>query len=153
MNPTTTRRLLNAMRPAGLAVLLAVGAGLALGQTALVSLSSKLSAASEVPPGQSAATGSMEGSFDRATGVLRWKVTHGGLSGPVTAAHLHGPAMPGENAGVVVPFAGPLGSPIQGEARLDTQQASDLLDGKWYVNLHTSMYPGGEIRGQVLVEK
>lgn len=146
-------RLVHITRPACLAALLFMANGPIAAQSAAVSLSAKLSAASEVPPGQSAATGSMEGSFDRGTGVLRWKVTHGGLSGPVTAAHLHGPAMPGENAGVVVPLSGALGSPIEGQARLDTQQATQLLEGKWYVNLHTSMYPGGEIRGQVLVEK
>lgn len=145
--------LANFARPACLAALLVMGSGPTAAQSAVVSLSAKLSATSELPPGRSVGTGGMEGNFDPATGVLRWKVSHGGLSGPVTAAHLHGPALPGENAAVVVPFTSALGSPIEGQARLDTRQAGQLLEGRWYVNLHTSMYPDGEIRGQVLVEK
>jgi hypothetical protein len=49
----------------------------------------------------------------------------------------------------VVPFTGPLSSPFTGEATLTAAQVNDLMAGKWYVNLHTAAYPGGEIRGQV----
>jgi len=112
-------------------------------------VSAKLSASAEVPPNSSAGSGTLEGRYNTDTQVLRWKVTYTGLSGPVTAAHFHGPAAPGTNTGVVVPFSGSLGSPIEGEAKLSAIQASDLLAGKWYVNLHTAANPGGEIRGQV----
>ncbi len=71
------------------------------------------------------------------------------MTGPVTAGHFHGPAAAGANAGVVVPFAGSLASPITGSATLTDAQIADLKAGKWYVNLHTAANPGGEIRGQV----
>ena len=71
------------------------------------------------------------------------------MTGPVTAGHFHGPAAAGANAGVVVPFAGSLASPITGSATLTDPQIADLKAGKWYVNLHTAANPGGEIRGQV----
>ena len=31
------------------------------------------------------------------------------------------------------------------------QLKSDLLGGLWYINIHTTAFPGGEIRGQVRV--
>ncbi|MBW8748306.1 MAG: CHRD domain-containing protein, partial [Acidobacteria bacterium] len=43
-------------------------------------------------------------------------------------------------------------SPLEGTATLSQEQTKDLLDGKWYFNLHTAANPGGEIRGQVVKE-
>jgi hypothetical protein len=108
-----------------------------------------LSSAAEVPANASPGSGSLEATFDKASGVLRWKVTYTGLTGPATMAHFHGPAMPGANAGVVVPFPS-AASPAEGSATLTPAQAADLVAGKWYVNVHTAQNPGGEIRGQVL---
>ena len=113
-----------------------------------VMLGAQLDAKQEVPPNGSSATGSLEASFSKTTSVLKWKVTYSGLSGPATAGHFHGPALPGQNAGVVVPFNNPL-SPIEGTATLTPGQIADLMAGKWYVNIHTAANPGGEIRGQV----
>jgi len=64
--------------------------------------------------------------------------------------HFHGPAAPNLNAGVQV-GVGVVGTPVVGNAILNAAQVADLLAGLWYLNLHTSMFPGGEIRGQVLV--
>lgn len=113
-------------------------------------LRATLSSAAEVPSNASAGTGMLVGSFDKGTSMLKWKVSYSGLSGPATAAHFHGPAMPGTNAGVVVPFPS-AASPAEGSAVLTPAQVVDLMAGKWYVNVHTAQNPGGEIRGQVLV--
>ena len=72
-----------------------------------------------------------------------------GLSGPATAAHFHGPAEAGKNAGVEVPIPNAGTSPVEGSATLTEAQAADLTGGKLYVNVHTAANPGGEIRGQV----
>ena len=109
----------------------------------------KLAASQEVPPNGSQGTGTVVTSLDKSTRTLKWTVTYSGLSGPVTAGHFHGPAAPGANAGVVVPFTGSMASPIQGQATLTEAQMADLVAGKWYANLHTAANPGGEIRGQV----
>ncbi|MES2876974.1 MAG: CHRD domain-containing protein [Pseudomonadota bacterium] len=111
----------------------------------------QLSGASEVPPTTSAATGTLEAKLDKDTNTLSWTVTYAGLSSPLTAGHFHGPAMPGQNAGVVVPLGGNLTSPIKGQATLTAAQTADLMAGMWYVNLHTDTNPNGEIRGQVNV--
>lgn len=105
---------------------------------------------SEVPPTTTAGTGSATASLDTGTKVLTYTVTFEKLSGPATAAHFHGPAAKGENAGVVVPLGGPNPtSPIHGTATLTDEQIKDLQGGKWYVNVHTAANKGGEIRGQV----
>lgn len=108
-----------------------------------------LSGAAEVPANASPGTGTLSASFDKSTNMLKWTLTYSGLTGPATMAHFHGPAMPGTNAGVVVPFPNPA-SPIVGSATLTPAQAADLMAGKWYVNVHTAQNPGGEIRGQVM---
>ena len=108
-----------------------------------------LTGAQEVPPAATSATGQAEVQFNKNTSMAKWKVTHTGLTGPATGAHIHGPAGPGQNAGIVIPFTGNLNATIEGEARLTPQQVNELMSGQWYVNVHTARYPGGEIRGQL----
>jgi hypothetical protein len=132
----------------GLALLGSFGVGSAA-MADTVAFKAQLNAASEVPPNTSAATGQAEISLDTATKVLTYTVTYSGLSGPASGAHFHGPAEAGKNAGIVVPFNFVV-SPIKGTATLTDAQISDLTGGRWYVNVHTSANPGGEIRGQVV---
>jgi hypothetical protein len=108
-----------------------------------------LNGKSEVPPNASTGTGTADVDYDPATKKLSWVLIYSGLSGPATAAHFHGPAEAGKNAGVVVAIPGATKSPAQGSATLTDAQAADLEAGKLYVNVHTGANPGGEIRGQV----
>jgi hypothetical protein len=102
--------------------------------------------ASEVPPTNSAAEGNAMVTLDTTGKTLAWKITYSGLTGDATAAHFHGPAAPGANAGPVVDISGKI---AEGSATLTDQQMVDLQAGKWYVNIHTAKFPNGEIRGQV----
>jgi len=104
---------------------------------------------SETPPNASAGTGTADIDYDASIKKLTWKLTYSGLTGPATAAHFHGPAEPGKNAGVAVAIPNATTSPNDGSATLTDAQAADLLAGKYYVNVHTAANPGGEIRGQV----
>ncbi len=113
-----------------------------------VPFSATLAGASEVPPKTTAGTGAATASLDTASKTLTYNVEYSGLSGPATAAHFHGPADSGANAGVVVPFPTPA-SPIKGTATLTDAQMADLMAGKWYANVHTAANPAGEIRGQM----
>ena len=109
----------------------------------------QLTGAQEVPPVASAGSGQAEVEFVPAAGLVRWRISHAGLSGPVTGAHIHGPAGPGQNAPIVIPFGSLGAQPIRGEARITPEQLGQLNSGQWYVNLHTARHPGGEIRGQL----
>lgn len=105
-----------------------------------------LTAAAEVPPVTSSATGSATVNVDTATKKISWSVTYSGLT--VAAAHIHCGAAAGANAGVAVPLTvGP--SPIAGSGTMTDAQLADLTGGKCYVNLHTATNKGGEIRGQL----
>lgn len=134
--------------------LLAAGllaAGLTAGgaQAATKTFKATLNNASEVPPTTGSGTGTGTATLDTATDTLSWDVTYSGLSGPALAAHIHGPAEPGKNAGVVVPFTGSLASPIKGSKKLTPAEVGDLDAGKYYINIHTATHKGGEVRGQL----
>jgi hypothetical protein len=108
-----------------------------------------LSGAAEVPPSSSAGTGTATVTLDPSTKTITWKVTYSGMTGPVMAAHIHGPAGEATNGTVMLPLKGSMGSPIEGSATLTDSDIADLESGGCYVNLHTRANPGGEIRGQL----
>lgn len=107
-----------------------------------------LNGASEVPANQEKGTGLANLEFDTATKLLTWTVTYSGLTGPATAAHIHGFAAVGANAPPIIPFPQPA-SPIRGSTTLNDGQVSALTSGQLYVNVHTAAHPPGEIRGQI----
>jgi len=130
---------------------LACAAAFALASPAMaatVNLKADLKATSEVPPTDSKGSGSVTATFDTASNKLSWKGSVSGLTGPATAAHFHA-GEAGKNGGVVVPIAGADKGSFEGSATLNDAQATELMDGKWYVNVHTAANKGGEIRGQV----
>ncbi len=105
-----------------------------------------LTGAQQVPPVTTSATGSATVTIDTATDTVTYTVTYSGLT-PI-AAHIHGPAQAGKNAGVIIPFkAGP--SPFTGTAKATPGQIKMIEDGMAYVNVHTADHKGGEIRGQL----
>jgi hypothetical protein len=137
------------LRPA-LAVLACAGA-LAFASpslAAMVNFKADLKASNEVPPGTSKGTGQVTATYDTASKKLSWKGSYTGLSGPATAAHFHGPAAAGKNAGVMVPI-NPHGPSFTGSATLNDAQANALMAGQIYVNVHTAANKAGEIRGQM----
>lgn len=117
-----------------------------------IDMTASLSPKSEVPPVDSAATGSVTIKFDKKTSLLSYTITFANLGGAVTAAHFHGPAPVGKNAGIAAPIKGAMISPMTGGVTLNAAQSADLLAGMWYVNLHTAANPNGEIRGQVITQ-
>jgi hypothetical protein len=119
-------------------------------RAATVNLKATLKSSSEVPAKSTDGTGTLTATLDTTTHELTYHVVFDGLTGAATAAHFHGPAAPGKNAGPQVAVkTTPIVSPIDGTATLTPEQSKDLLDGKWYFNIHTAANPEGEIRGQV----
>jgi hypothetical protein len=107
-----------------------------------LNLKADLKAANEVPPNDSPASGALTATFDTETRRLTWTLNYQALTGPVIAAHFHGPADPSKNSGIVVPFR-VMPSPITGTATVTEAQEADMLSGKWYANIQTGAHPGG----------
>ncbi|QTD46677.1 CHRD domain-containing protein [Ottowia testudinis] len=117
----------------------------------LVALTTRLDGASVMPPTRSPGTAQLDALYDSNTRVLRWKTSWSGLSGPITGVQFHGPADQGQNAPAVMVWPAPFGPTYEGRATLNGHQAIELMDGRWYVNVYTTAYPGGELRGQLRV--
>jgi glucose/arabinose dehydrogenase len=96
------------------------------------------------------------GSFILIGNQLTFSISYRGLSSAATAAHIHGPAPIGEEAGVLIdlfPFSGGgFGSngSVSGTVLLTPSQLASVIDGQTYVNFHTTLNSPGEIRGQIL---
>jgi hypothetical protein len=114
----------------------------------------------ETPPNASPGLGLEFGSgitYNDVTKELRIKVQvqngANDLDGEVTAAHIHKAAI-GVAGPVVFPLVpAPLGqdhTTINDTLVLTLAQEADLLAGLYYINIHTDLYPGGEIRGQIV---
>lgn len=130
---------------AGLAVLFAGSAS-----AATETFHATLTAAAEVPPSSSTGKGEATVTLDTATHEVTWDVTFSGFASAVTAAHIHGPAEAGKNAGVMVPLGDVSKSPLQGTAKLTAEQEKALESGMTYVNIHSANNKGGAIRGQLM---
>jgi hypothetical protein len=110
-----------------------------------------------------AGTGSGSGTLVLSNNVLNINVTFSGLSALSTVDHIHGPSpLGGPAAGVIYGLQGitTLGATsgtingnitfANGTAGLTiAQQISQLNSNLWYINIHSTTFPGGEIRGQI----
>ena len=135
-----------------LAVAFTVGC-LSAASAAMVEYRATMSGKSESPPVAGNGSGDVLATLDTSTKKLSYTMTYMGLSGPATAAHFHGPAAAGANAGVAVPIGTNPASPTSGSVTLTDAQVKDLQAGKWYANVHTEANKGGEIRGQMMRAK
>src|SRR5262245_59448618 len=115
---------------------------------AIINFTATLSGSQEVPANASTATGSGTLVMDTVANTLSYNITFSGLLAPQTAGHIHGFAMPGVATGVLHGFAS-LGSPVIGVWNFTEAQEANIIAGLTYVNIHSQMWPGGEIRGQV----
>ena len=118
-----------------------------------------LSGANEVPPTGSTAVGSA--SFDVQGGTVTYTLELHGITN-VTAAHIHLGAVAGNGPVAVNLFTGPTTGPVDGVLVQSTFSAADIQGGLsleslldqmrnniTYVNVHTTAFPDGEIRGQI----
>lgn len=160
MTAATSRRDVSNTTKGGRAIPLALACvGLALFSAPAFALKipiqATLTGGGEVPANNSAARGVMHGTFDTDTKTLEWSVTYTGLASEPIGAHFHGPVSylgltPEENAPIQVATPGSLASPFHGVTKIDDTQAKDLKDGRWYFNIHSKHFPGGEIRGPIV---
>ena len=96
------------------------------------------------------ATGTI--TVDTSTGAISGTFTAKDLDAAITAAHIH-KGVAGVSGSVVIPFQQGNDANtwnIPDSTVLDAAQLADLFAGKFYVNVHSSAHPGGEIRGQIV---
>jgi hypothetical protein len=106
---------------------------------------SKMTGAQEVPPVTSTGTGIASVAVDYRSPTVRYAV---GTSLAPTMAHIH-PGIAGVASAPILTFSNP-GASFAGTGTLTAAQIDDLGAGRLYTNVHTTAFPNGEIRGQLL---
>lgn len=107
-------------------------------------------------PNASPASGTFNGTLDDVSGAFTVTTgTYQDLVAASTAVHLHGLAPPGVAAGVIIGLTldtpGAATGTYSGGGVLTAPQITGLLAGNTYINIHSTAFPGGEIRGQVAI--
>ena len=96
-------------------------------------------------------TGSATAFLDDVSGVMSISGSYTGLNGNVTVSHLHGLTMtPGTgDAGILITLTntGDMAGTFSGSGTLDAAQVTGAVDGRTYINIHSSTNGAGEIRG------
>ena len=121
-----------------------------------------MSGAQETPATPTTALGTMDVFYTKETRILTYTVRWSGLTGSVAAMHIHGLAPTGFLAPVVQTFttSAIVRCPTISNTTCGTYTGTlladgvvvkedDLLNGVYYINIHTAAYPNGEIRGQI----
>lgn len=105
----------------------------------------------QVPPVSTNGTGYARVVLDEAAGTISFTVVFNNLSSAQTASHIHAPAGRGENAGVIIDFGavGGTSGTVTGTAAISPAQIALLRSHQAYVNVHTTNFGNGEIRGQL----
>ncbi len=101
---------------------------------------------------ESSATGHGTFSLDTVTGLFTWHIEFTEFATNETFAHIHGPiqqACGSMGGGQIVITLG-FGSPKDGSKVLTAQQQQEVLNGLYYVNIHTEQFAQGEISGVIL---
>ncbi len=115
----------------------------------IVPFNALLDAAQETTPNASTGKGWATATIDTAANTLSYYISYSGLTGAVTAAHLHGNKLHGAGGGLKAALT-VTASPMIGTVSYLQADEGALLAGQFYVNLHTAANGGGEIRGQVV---
>jgi uncharacterized protein (TIGR03118 family) len=121
------------------------------GQILPLQFTANLNGASEVSA--TASPGSGTGVMSVLNNVLTYNISFSNLLSAATGSHIHGPADTTHNAPILIPFASTpsaTSGTITGTAPISNQVLAQMIQGLTYANIHTTNYPGGEIRGQVL---
>jgi hypothetical protein len=116
-----------------------------------ISFDAWMDGAQQVPPLVTTAKGLSSLKLNTTMDTLWYKVYGSGLSGSITAAHIHNGAV-GVAGGVAVAFGTPTNNWVGGiitGTDLTTTLINNMLKGLTYVNIHTAANPNGEVRGQI----
>ena len=117
-----------------------------------ISFTAPLSGPQEVPgPGDADSTGTATVSINQETNEVCWDISVMNAMLPATGAHIHVGAV-GESGDVVVPLSEPDASGVaSGCATVEADVVAAIVANPvgYYVNIHTSDFPDGALRGQL----
>ena len=120
----------------------------------IVTFNVTMSGLQEVPANLSLGTAVATATFNTTTGAMSITGSFSGLTGLSSAAHLHGFAAAGTNAGVLFGMSslttGATSGTFSGSGTISAGNITNTLNGLTYLNLHSNVFPGGEIRGQLI---
>jgi uncharacterized repeat protein (TIGR01451 family) len=105
-----------------------------------------LTGAQETPPNNSPGTGTATLLLSPDETTARVSLNFSGLTSSQTDAHIHGPGAVGVIAPILFPL--PAGNISDFQISLTPTDVANLKNGLLYVNVHTTNFPNGEIRGQ-----
>ncbi len=113
-------------------------------------LLAKMVGANETPPNKSTATGTAKITVDALHDNVCWTLSVQKLQGTVTRAHIQR-APAGQAGPTVLILSQPANGSSQGCKRVGPPLARGIVKhpDAYYVNLDTSKFPDGEIRGQL----
>ena len=119
------------------------------GQIVPLRVAMNLDGASEVPLVETTARAS--GWLTMIGSQLNYQIDYSQLHGDATAAHIHGAASTTNAAAVLITLPRPTGTSgtIAGSLMLTPVQLYLVLSGQTYMNIHSTGFPGGEIRGHI----
>ena len=103
----------------------------------------------QVPPVASDGSGTAIVTLNQGQGEVCWDITVTDLTSPVILAHIHHGAA-GSNGPVVVDFMEPVNG-LDGCVAADPGLIKQIRQdpASYYVNVHTTMFGAGEVRGQL----
>jgi hypothetical protein len=106
-----------------------------------------LTGGQEVPPTGSTATGTATLTLNTAETNIHISITVNNFTNAITASHVH-KAMFGQNGSVQFSIGAFTGTIDADWAAPTAANVADLRGNRLYVNVHSTVFPGGEIRGQ-----
>lgn len=122
-----------------------------LSQGQLILFNAQMTGGQEAPtPRETPAFGNATATLNTATNFFVLDYWFAGLLGPQTAAHIHRAPIGVSGPILIGAPSFPLGSPIHLEIFVTEAEEADLVAGLTYLNVHSTVFPAGEIRGQLL---
>ena len=115
-----------------------------------ISFYADLSADEQSAVTESPGVGRVDLVLDRSTLRLSWEVSYSNITSSAIGLHIHGPQTPGGEAGIIIDLAPDyIMNPIKGSELLTEGTMIYLVQDRLYINLHTTNYPAGELRGHI----
>lgn len=114
----------------------------------------ELLGANERPnPVNSPGTGFAMMTINTDTGAWSLEGNYSNLLSAAIASHIHGFADANSNAGVLVNLTntGGFSGSLSGNGVFNQTQITQFSQNLGYVNVHSSQFPGGEVRGQLIL--